>query len=156
MNDKYALIGLGRSLRSEFSVPPSAKVAFAIKPVEAETAVFLEGERETLTRFLQASELTIDQGFMPVKPLPSQVSSGATIYLFPASALDMKVEAGRIGKQLKDLLKYVATLEGKLANEKFTRNAPEEVVEKERAKLTEAREKIEKLDQMLSFLVAED
>jgi valyl-tRNA synthetase len=154
IDNKYILIGLGRSLRSEFNIPPSAKVRFAIKPEKESTAAFLSGELETLKRFLQATEIRIDPEFEPSHPLPSQITAGAAIYLFLDSALDMEAEAKRIGKQYEALMKYIAGIEKKLANEKFIENAPAEVIEKEKEKLNEAREKVEKLDQMRAYLSA--
>jgi valyl-tRNA synthetase len=43
----------------------------------------------------------------------------------------------------------VKGLEGKLGNDEFVKNAPAAVVEKERAKLAEAKEKIEKMKAQL-------
>jgi valyl-tRNA synthetase len=154
IDKKYILIGLGRSLRSEFNIPPSAQVRFAIKPEKESTAAFLAGELETLKRFLHASAIEIDTAFEPLHPLPSQITSGASIYLFLDSALDMEAEAQRIGKQHESLVKYITALEKKLANEKFIENAPADVIDKEKEKLNEAREKVEKLDQMRAYLSA--
>jgi len=151
---KYEIIRLGRGLRSEFNIAPSAKVHFAIKPASTATEEFLKGDTETLGRFLSASDLTIDASFEPPHPLPSQVGADATIYLFPESALDMAAEAERIGKQLAKLEGYAAALHKKLANEKFVSNAPADIVAAEREKLADAENRAEKLRHMLEFVAA--
>ena len=77
--------------------------------------------------------------------MPSQVGAAATIYLFPDSGLDKAAEIMRIGKQIAEVEKYIFSLEKKLSNERFVENAPAEIVEKEREKLIEAKQKIDKL-----------
>ena len=152
VSEKYELIKLGRSLRSEFNIQPGVKVNFVIKPVSSETAEFLKNESETLKRFLTASEINIDENFAPESPLPSEIGDIATIYLCLDSAIDMSAETKRIGKQIDKLNSYINSLEKKLGNERFIDNAPKEIVDAERGRLEEAKEKIEKLEEMKKFL----
>jgi len=145
VKSKFELICLGRSLRSEFNIQPSVKVKFAIKPNSKETETFLTENLETLRKFLNSEEINIDNNFNSETPLPSQVGATATIYLFPDSGLDKQAELKRIGKQIEQVEKYIFSLEKKLSNEKFVGNAPAKIVEKEREKLAEAKEKSAKL-----------
>jgi len=148
---KYELISLGRMLRSEYNVPPGAKVRFAVKPAADELARFLAGESDTMARLLQASEITVDPAFTAAHPLPGQMTKTATIFMFLDGAFDLKAEAQRMTKQLGEVEGYIAAQQRKLANGKFTSSAPATVVEKEQAKLAEAQERAAKLRQMLAF-----
>ena len=149
---KYELIGLGRALRSAFSVGPGQKAAFAIKPESKDLETFLEGERETLTRFLTAGELTIASSFVPSGATPCKVTQGASIYLKLDGSVDIAAELAKTEKQLAETVKYIVSLEKKLQNENFTAHAPAEVIDKERAKLAEAREKETKLKELATML----
>ena len=51
---------------------------------------------------------------------------------------DVEAEKARLTKEQANLTKYVASVKGKLSNEKFVSGAPAEVVEAERTKLAEA------------------
>ena len=105
-----------------------------------------------MKRFLSADEIEINSDFAPESPLPSAIGDIATIFLRLDTAIDMAAEAKRIGKQIDKLNSYISSLEKKLSNERFTANAPKEIVEAERARLAEAKEKIEKLQNMKQFL----
>ena len=152
VSEKYNLIKLGRSLRSEFNIQPGVKVNFVIKPVSEQTQAFLKNETNTIKRFLTAAEINIDPNFTPESPLPSEIGAIATIYLCLDSAIDMSAEAARIGKQIDKLNSYINSIEKKLSNERFVSNAPEEIVNAERGRLEEAKEKIKKIESMKKFL----
>ena len=59
----------------------------------------------------------------------------------------MAKELERIAKELADARKFLASVEGKLANEKFVSRAPEAVVEAERQKAQKTRDLIAQLTQ---------
>jgi valyl-tRNA synthetase len=55
-----------------------------------------------------------------------------------ADLIDKEAELARLAKELDKQDKFIAGIERKLGNEGFVAKAPAEVVEKERAKLTDA------------------
>jgi len=67
-----------------------------------------------------------------------------------ADLIDKAAETARLNKEIDRLTKEVERLNGKLANEKFVSSAPTEVVDKEKAKRSEAESALGKLrDQIL-------
>jgi valyl-tRNA synthetase len=70
------------------------------------------------------------------------------------ATVDAAVERERLERKRDELLSEVARAEGKLANEAFVGRAPAAVVEKERAKLDEARAALGKVEGQLSALSA--
>lgn len=149
---KYELISLGRSMRSAFNIGPGQKASFVLRPENAELETFLEGERETLTRFLTAGELTISCAFKPEGAMPCQVAPEVAIYLKLDGSVDIPSERKKVEKQLSEVSGYIASLEKKLGNESFTAHAPAEVIEKEKNKLAEAQEKLAKLQDLFAML----
>ena len=149
---KYELISLGRSMRSAFNIGPGQKASFVLRPENAELERFLEGERETLTRFLTAGELTISCAFKPEGAMPCQVAPEVAIYLKLDGSVDIPAERKKVEKQISEVTGYVASLEKKLGNVSFTSHAPAEVIEKEKNKLAEAKEKLTKLQDLFAML----
>jgi len=143
---------LGRSMRSAFNIGPGQKASFVLRPENAELETFLEGERETLTRFLTAGELTISCTFKPEGAMPCQVAPEVAIYLKLDGSVDIPSERKKVEKQLSEVSGYIASLEKKLGNESFTAHAPAEVIEKEKNKLAEAQEKLAKLQDLFAML----
>ncbi len=62
---------------------------------------------------------------------------GIDVLVDLAGLINVEEELARLDKEKAKLEKLVAGKRGKLANENFVRNAPAEVVEKERASLAE-------------------
>jgi valyl-tRNA synthetase len=73
-------------------------------------------------------------------------------FLQLADLIDFAAEKIRIEKEVLNLENYIITLDKKLSNEGFTSKAKPEVVEGERAKMNEAKSKVEKLKEQLKNL----
>lgn len=75
-------------------------------------------------------------------------------YYIPISEnVDMEAERAKIQKELEYTLGFLKSVNGKLANEKFVNNAPEQVLAIERKKQAEAEAKIKVLEEQLQNLV---
>jgi valyl-tRNA synthetase len=138
-----------RTSRSELNVPPSAQVKVSTKgdgvkfdPASQQTALL-----KTLCRVSDVSE---------AKQRPAKsalaVVKGGEVYLHLEGLIDLKAEAAKQQKEREKLAKYVQTIEGKLKNEQFVKNAPVELVDGEKAKLQETKGKINRIDSNLKFL----
>jgi valyl-tRNA synthetase len=77
---------------------------------------------------------------------------GGRVYVPLQGMLDPATEQKRLSKELEKARGFVATQEQKLANEKFTRSAPPEVVEGEREKLRSQIDRVRKLETALTDL----
>ena len=80
------------------------------------------------------------------------VVKGGEIYLHLEGLIDLKAEAAKQQKERVKLQNYVKSIEGKLSNDQFVRNAPTQLVEGEKAKLMETQEKIARIEGNLNFL----
>jgi len=75
-----------------------------------------------------------------------QVGTGFEVRVGLAGAVDVAAETARISKEIGKVDDDLALLERKLSNPSFVERAPAEVVEKDRARVAELREKRSKLD----------
>jgi valyl-tRNA synthetase len=66
--------------------------------------------------------------------------------------IDVEEEIKKLEKDLEYAQGFVASVEKKLSNERFVQNAPEQVVAKERQKLSDGQERMEKIRQSLENL----
>jgi valyl-tRNA synthetase len=80
------------------------------------------------------------------------VSGEFVAYLPLAGMVDLEAERQRLAKEMDQVRKAIGRSEALLANEGFTKRAPEEVVQREREKLAGLKEKAEKLQEHLRLL----
>ncbi len=66
--------------------------------------------------------------------------------------IDLKSELDRLNKELDYNLKFLKSVENKLKNKSFIDNAPKDIVEKEKKKVSDANSKIEAIKKALSDL----
>ena len=78
----------------------------------------------------------------------------ATIILPIADVIDVKIEKARLEKEVNKLDSEVARFEKKLGNKNFISNAPNNVVEKERQRLSDACQVRDKMNEALKRLMS--
>ena len=79
-------------------------------------------------------------------------TADAKLYIPMGQLVDVAKEIARITKELEGARKFLASLEGKLSNEKFVSRAPEAVVAAEREKAAKHRDLIAQLEQSLAAM----
>ena len=85
------------------------------------------------------------------KAQKSQTSAGfvegaVEVFIEFAGMINLDKEKERLQKEFESLTKFINGLENKLANEEFVKNAPAVLIEKERQKLAQAIEKLDKIE----------
>lgn len=110
------------------------------------------GLRQMLEKMavLEGVELTEEEPQSSV----SFISGTEQCFVVVEKAIDLEAERARLEKELEHARKFVTGIERKLANEKFVQNAPPQVVERERKKLADGKERIKILEEALERLGA--
>jgi valyl-tRNA synthetase len=144
--------GAIRTLRSTYGVKPSATVAADLRVPDGDKRAIIERHRR-LVETMARVELAVVVAGAHV-PQSAKVVIGADIEVVVplAGLIDVEAEKARMSKELAKADKEIARLEAKLANEQFVANAPDSVVEKERARLAEERERRELVAASLAAL----
>jgi len=140
---KFELIRAVRNLRASYQIATSQPLALTITPSSPEAQTFLTNDLTSLKALLNASSL--EMGEKPAGPCGVAVSTLATAYVSLAGIVDFAAELARLEKQEAEAVKYLESVRKKLSNENFVSRAPAEVVEKERAHITEFEEKIARI-----------
>ena len=134
-----------RNRRTEMNVPPSKKAALYI--LANDPKVFIEGEG-FMQRLAYADTVTLlDKEPENLDGMITCTTSDAKLYIPMGQLVDVAKELERIAKELDSQRKFLASLEGKLSNEKFVSRAPEAVVAAEREKAQKTRDLIASLEQ---------
>ena len=151
------LVRAARNLRAEFRIPNNRTL-----PARAAVAEdFRDAMRDALP-FIQ-SQAKIDLALTAADADGSraasadeaaQVLSCGSLTLSLGDAVDVSAETERLQTELDDLRKYETRLSRNLSNQNFIRRAPEDVVERERDRLTAAQARAERLTEILERLSA--
>ncbi|SHF82926.1 valyl-tRNA synthetase [Modicisalibacter ilicicola DSM 19980] len=128
-----------RNVRAEMNIAPGKQLDVLLTKGDDSDRRRLSHNRLFLAKLAKLS--SIDWLDDPAQaPLSATQLVGDMEVLVPmADLIDKESELARLAKELDKQDKFIAGVEKKLSNESFIAKAPAEVVEKERAKLTEAR-----------------
>ncbi|MDR0614435.1 MAG: valine--tRNA ligase [Lactobacillales bacterium] len=128
------LIRAVRTIRLEVNTPLSKKVPILVKTMDVQVEKFLQEHQNYIKRFTNPEILTISKDVEASEMAKSAVLTGAKLYLPLKGLIDLDEEIARLQKDLVKLTQKIQRLQTKLANERFVSQAPEKVVEAERAK----------------------
>jgi len=130
-----------RNRRAEMNVPPSKKAKVFIETPFSE--VFKSGAM-FFERLASASEVEVNDQ-IDLSDALTVVTDSARIFIPLDEIVDKEKELDRLNKEKKAVQKDIDFLSGKLSNEGFLAKAPAQLIEKEKAKLEVAKQKMEKI-----------
>ncbi|MBQ8237005.1 MAG: class I tRNA ligase family protein, partial [Oscillospiraceae bacterium] len=139
-----------RARRADMNVPPSKKAALYV--LTSKSQIFAEGEG-FIQRLAYADSVTM----LETEPenldgMVTITTADAKLYIPMGQLVDVAKEVERITKELEKAKKFLASLEGKLKNEKFISRAPEAVVAAEREKAAKTADLIAQLSESLAAM----
>jgi valyl-tRNA synthetase len=134
-----------RNIRAEVNVSPGKKIELMVKPTGEAEAGILSRNEVYIRRFCNTSSYTLDTALIPPDKAMTAIITGAELYLPLAGLIDIGQEIVRLEKEVANLTAEVDRVEKKLNNEGYTAKAPAHVVEQERAKGEDYRDKRDKV-----------
>jgi valyl-tRNA synthetase len=141
-----------RSARAELNVPAGAKLKLLVIGANDTTKGRLETHRPAIERLARI------EGVEPAASAPKaslQLVVGEATYALPVGdVIDLKAESARLQKEIKKLADEVGKIDSKLGNAAFVSRAPEEVVEEQRERRTQAEQTRARLSAALERLGA--
>ncbi len=143
------LIAASRNIRAEMNLSPNAELQVLIKTQNTEEADAISSQQWVFRRLQTVSELQISSDLSKPKMAASSVVQGTELYIPLEGLIDTEKEIARIEKEIQRLEGFLKSINGKLNNERFVANAPDEVVAKERKKKSDTENTLEKLRENL-------
>ncbi len=134
-----------RNIRGEMSIPPSKELSLIVKLSGMHKEERVQQYSGYLKRLARVAELTFLHDATRPKLAASAVAQGAELFVPLEGIIDIEVEKARLAKEIDRLSNLLKSVQAKLTNPKFVDNAPKDVVEKEKEKLNNFGETLEKL-----------
>jgi valyl-tRNA synthetase len=154
MEQVMEIIRAVRNIRGEMDVSPAKKISALLDCKNDRChAVMLAGQNYIMS-LARIEEITCGVGVAQPEQVAKQVCGDVEILLPLAGLINVEEEEKRLDKEIAKAQTDVDMFSKKLSNEKFVANAPAQVLEKDRAKLAAAQEKVLVLRASLEKIVA--
>lgn len=142
-----------RNARTEYRVEPGKRI-HAIIAAGEKTSIFTSLRKElAFLAHLDEEKLTIEKEVRSRPPGAVALTAGTIeIYLPLAEIIDLEAERKRLLKEKSEAEEEITRAEALLANREFLEKAPQEVVEKHRVRLEEAKARAEKIAKLLEAI----
>ncbi len=140
-----ALILVVRNIRGEMNISPGTKLSLLLGKGNQTDRERLQNTEILLCKLANLEQVRwLDEGEQA--PFSATGLAGEMEVMIPmAGLIDVEKELARLDKEIEKLVKEASRLTGKLSNQKFVDNAPAEVVESERKKLSDCEHNIKLL-----------
>ena len=139
-----------RNVRWEMNVPPSQIVEVILLSKNHESLEILQDYRGYIESLGKADHVTISDSLERPKSAATAVAQDVEIFLPLKGVIDFAEEERRLKKEIGKTMKDLASVNKKLSNEDFLAKAPEDIIEKEKVKAGDLKEKQEKLEKGLN------
>ena len=138
----YETVQVGRNLRSASKLPSNRKIRFILRTNDKH----ISEQTPTLSRLLNAEELTLDPKYRTPAGTPVAVTPLGELFLAIAAA-DQARERERLDKEIARVGEEARNVEAKLQNNAFVERAPAAVVEEHWRRLNDLNVQLTKLKQ---------
>jgi valyl-tRNA synthetase len=144
------LISAIRNIRGEMNISPSKTLAAVVLTRDTNMNELIETHQNMIINLANLDAFEVNQSAAKPKSSATAVVGAATLFVPLEGIIDFDLEARRLEKELNKLTKELATVTKKLANRNFLDKAPQDVVEKVKAKHEGLQEKQQKLEAHLN------
>ena len=147
-----ALIREIRNVRAQNNIAPSKPIDIIVEAIEGlPAAAMIENNIDTIKKLANIGDVQISYESVEMPAGSASITTDG-VKVLVLNAIDRETEIKRLNKQLETLTKGIKSTEGKLGNEKFVANAPEEVVAREKARLAEMKRNLAAVEDSLNNL----
>ncbi len=140
-----------RTLRSEFTVPPSKQVKVRVEAA-GDTAEALKETLDIAAMLVRSDDFSLMESRKSLEGSLAVVGRGFTVHVFIKDLIDVDAAIQRFRKSLDKTVKLIESKKKKLSNENFVSRAPEDIILKEKASLAEMEDTVERSAAYLAAL----
>ncbi|CDE60014.1 valine--tRNA ligase [Fusobacterium sp. CAG:439] len=143
-----------RNVRQSFNISPSVKCDIEIRAEKSEKPIFeaIEAYIKRLARVENISYADMDASVPPKSA--TAVVSASKIILPLADLIDLDAETARQQKKLDKLTAEKKSLSGRINNPKFVANAPQELIEQTKSRISEIEIQEKTISELIQSLKA--
>ncbi len=140
-----AVIVSVRNIRGELNISPAIELPVFLVDANDQDKQYLADNKPFLQRLAKISEITLLEKEEDAPLSATQLVGDMKVLVPLADFVDLDKEKARVQKEIDKLTKEAGRLSGKLSNDKFVANAPEDVVLKEKEKLATANKSLQEM-----------
>jgi valyl-tRNA synthetase len=144
-----------RNIRGENRIKPGVQIKVRLAVTSDEAQKILSSNKTAIMKLARLEECEIGEPGSLSKCAVSPVRMGdiqIDVIVALEGVVDLEEEIKRLHKTIERVQKDIALLAKKLGNENFVKNAPADIIEKDKALLQEHREKVVSLQESLNRL----
>lgn len=135
-----------RNIRSIWHIPQASKIELLIKATKPEYRKIIEENTIHIQNLAKVKGISLGENLnKPSRCAVGVADANLEVYVPLESIIDFEKEKSRLNKEIDQLLNLLKKLDARLKDERFLKNAPKEVVEKDKIKKIEIEEKIQRL-----------
>jgi valyl-tRNA synthetase len=131
-------VGGIRDLRASLNIPPSQALNAVIVSRNAQALEIAKAFHDQIKTLGRLEEVEFKSDFQKTKAWVGNAFPEIEVFIRIEGVLDPAKERERLTKKIAELQNWIRSMGQKLSNGNFVKNAPAEVVEAEREKLTDA------------------
>lgn len=136
-----------RNIRAESNIAPSKGLDLLLRNIsETDCKILTENDR-LLKAIAKLDDVKVLNAGEEAPLSVTKLIGNAELFVPMAGFINKEAELARLNKEIEKLNNEVARIENKLSNEAFVAKAPEQVITKEREKMAEYAEGLDKLKQ---------
>jgi valyl-tRNA synthetase len=146
------LIDLVRNIRSikvDLNISPGSFINISISELNSNKISIINDNLDVfkrLGRVLEVSHSESNQNGVKI------IVGGETVTLYFDQNLDLNQQKQKISSKVKDLDQKISGIKAKLKNKSFIKNAPKQIVEKEKKVLIDCKIELKKLNSILNSI----
>ncbi|HDR1104231.1 TPA: valine--tRNA ligase [Pasteurella multocida] len=136
-----------RNIRAESNIPPSKGLDLLLRNLSEADQNALENNRTLIQAMAKLDAIRVLEAGEDAPLSVAKLVNNAELLVPMAGFINKEAELARLNKEIEKYQGEIQRIENKLANEAFVAKAPPAVIEKERAKMAEYAEGLNKLRQ---------
>ncbi len=144
-----------RNIRGENQIKPGVQLNIRLAPMDDRVQKILQANKPAISRIARIDKCDIGEAGNLAKcaVAPVRFQGAAVDVIIPLEGVvDIGEEVKRIEKTVERIQKDISVLTGKLSNEAFMKNAPEDLVAADRTLLAEHKARLSRLQDSLTRL----
>jgi valyl-tRNA synthetase len=145
MEKAFEAITTLRNMRSDMEIPVTASINAVISSPNKPDRELIHQLSSYIKALAKVSELTIEEKFSHRRSTITNVVGRMHITIPLEGIIDIEKEKVKLDERIEKAEAAVKSKENTLANQNFIKNAPAEIVEKEKEKLQELKDTLHKL-----------
>ena len=139
-----------RSIRARYGISPKTKLEMTVKAQSAEAVQLFEEQQNLIVALGNVEVVAVSETAEKPAESTMRLADDVEIYVALSGLVDFAAEQARIEKELGKLEKDRVKFDKKLSNPGFLSKAAPEIIEKDRAKLADIVERMDRLQAELA------